>query len=124
MSASLPGVSVPHLSSRPAQAAPPAVAHSSTWRTLTSADALASPLTLRYVAIARCTLKATRISVNMSVPYDTSLSMLKPGRMPWSSAFWNAETPSPSPYCASDLGQTFTVAPASLTRCHTWSGHP
>ena len=60
----------------------------------------------------------------MSVPYDTSLSMLKPGRMPWSSAFWNAETPSPSPYCASDLGHTFTVAPDSLTRCHTWSGHP
>jgi hypothetical protein len=34
-------------------------------------------------------------------------------------ALWNAETPSPSAYCASDLGQTFTVAPESFTRCHT-----
>src|SRR5688500_17667857 len=53
----------------------------------------------------------------MSVPYDTSLSTLTPGRIPWSSACWKAKTPSPSPYCASDPAPTFTVAPVSLTHC-------
>src|SRR6476619_1699480 len=125
MSASLPGVSVPHLSRSAAHFAPLTVAHCRTCRTVTGAGAFGSMLARRFAASARWTKNVARISPNMSVLYDVSLSTLSPGCMPKSSAFWKpptqADAPLPSAYCASDRVQTATLQPVSRTIRHTAS---
>jgi hypothetical protein len=82
ISASFPGASVPILFASPAQFAPWMVADSSTSRTLTGSGRFISPAKRRFWRIARCIMKAARISANMSVEYDVSLSTEKPGLIP------------------------------------------
>src|SRR5262249_24877509 len=83
------------------------------------------PAVLRHgtLDLARWPVTATRLPMNMSPPYDVSLSTLNPGLMPWFHACCSAHTPSPSAYCASERGHTLILAPVSTKACHVFSGN-
>ena len=95
MSASLPGVSVPILRSRPLARAPSTVANSSTSRTVRNFGGFLSPASRRAQTSFFCSENTVRICWKKSFGTEVSTSTLSDGRMPMSIAFWVGGLPWP-----------------------------